>query len=42
MHDELENEELEEEHVHVYSSGPFRFDCTFCKGTGVHPATMKF
>ena len=21
--------------------GPFHIDCAFCRGTGVHPATMK-
>src|SRR4030043_46496 len=24
------------------ASGPFHIDCAFCRGTGVHPATMSF
>ncbi len=41
MHEDLE-QDYEEEHTHVeQKDGPFRMDCAFCKGTGVHPATMK-
>jgi DnaJ-class molecular chaperone len=40
-HDEWEEEYGEEEHHHVDTSGPFRTQCAFCKGTGVNPATMK-
>jgi len=41
MHEELE-QDFEEEHTHVeHQHGPFHADCAFCKGTGVHPATLK-
>ena len=41
MHDELEQEYIEEEYDAVDTSGPFHIDCAFCSGTGVHPGTMK-
>ncbi len=28
------------EHKHEHEHGPFRTECKFCRGTGVHPATM--
>jgi DnaJ-class molecular chaperone len=41
MHEELE-QDFEEEQTHVEPRpGPFNTDCAFCKGTGVHPASLK-
>jgi len=42
VHDEWEEEYGEEEHHYIPSSGPFRIQCAFCKGTGVDPPTMKY
>jgi DnaJ-class molecular chaperone len=41
MHEEwVEEEDFEKPHEHHHSHGPFRTECKFCKGTGVHPNTM--
>jgi DnaJ-class molecular chaperone len=41
MHEELIPEDIEEEYTPPDNLDSFRMACTFCKGTGVHPATMK-
>jgi DnaJ-class molecular chaperone len=40
MHEELE-QDYEEESTGIDSGPPSRINCAFCRGTGVHPATMK-
>jgi DnaJ-class molecular chaperone len=40
MHDELD-QDIEERSTGVHSHEHFPLDCAFCRGTGVHPNTMK-
>jgi DnaJ-class molecular chaperone len=40
MHEEFEDY-YEEEDTGVDTVDPSRINCAFCRGTGVHPATMK-
>ncbi len=41
MHEPLLQEYLEAEYEELSQTGPFKLDCAFCSGTGVHPGTMK-
>jgi DnaJ-class molecular chaperone len=40
MHDPLLQDYLDGEPVELNMTGPFKIDCAFCSGTGVHPGTM--
>lgn len=40
MHDELD-QEYEEKSTGVHFHEHFPLDCAFCRGTGVHPSTMR-
>jgi DnaJ-class molecular chaperone len=40
MHDILEQEYIDLIYDRADTPGPFTIDCAFCRGTGVHPATM--
>jgi len=40
MHDDLE-QEFEERSTGLQHHSHFPIDCAFCRGTGVHPSTMK-
>jgi DnaJ-class molecular chaperone len=41
MHDPLLQDYIDAEYAEVNMTGPFKLDCAFCSGTGVHPGTMK-
>ena len=41
MHDELEEEYLQQFDEKRPHNHPVSLDCPFCKGTGVHPSTMN-
>jgi DnaJ-class molecular chaperone len=41
MHEPLLQEYIEGEYEELNQTGPFKIDCAFCNGTGVHPGTMK-
>jgi DnaJ-class molecular chaperone len=42
LHEEWDEEFEGKEHSNLdhFGPGPFRRECAFCKGTGVHPGTM--
>jgi len=41
MHDVPEHEYIDDDRDRPDTSGHFHIDCAFCRGTGVHLATMK-
>jgi DnaJ-class molecular chaperone len=41
MHDPLLQDYYNEDYQDKTLTGPFKKDCAFCNGTGVHPGTMK-
>ena len=41
MHFEAEEEYMIDDSVSIDTSQVYQIRCTFCLGTGVHPATMK-
>jgi DnaJ-class molecular chaperone len=41
MHEGPDHDDFPEEYMEEKETNPFFLNCAFCKGTAVHPATMK-